>query len=144
MILVLAMLLAHDIWYSQLHEVYEAYKLRDVPGASESETTEHSRASDILLIVELSIMALFLVDIMIHALAYGLLFLKHLVPIMETLLILANVAILIVQVDEKNLDIDRNGFFGIKIIFAVALLYLRLETLRIQIASLRKPSSQRI
>ena len=138
------MLLAHDIWYSQLHEVYEAYKLRDVPGASESETTEHSRASDILLIVELSIMALFLVDIMIHALAYGLLFLKHLVPIMETLLILANVAILIVQVDEKNLDIDRNGFFGIKIIFAVALLYLRLETLRIQIASLRKPSSQRI
>ena len=138
------MLLAHDIWYSQLHEVYEAYKLRDVPGASESETTEHSRASDILLIVELSIMALFLVDIMIHALAYGLLFLKHLVPIMETLLILANVAILIVQVDEKNLDIDRNGFFGIKNIFAVALLYLRLETLRIQIASLRKPSSQRI
>ena len=122
-------------------EEHGAFKLRD---EIEPDSTEHSRAFSILLIIELSILALFVVDIAVHALAYGQLFLKHLVPVLEAFLIVANVALLIVMADERNVGIDRNRLFGSKILFGVALLYLRLETVRIQIATLRKPNSQRI
>ena len=122
-------------------EEHGAFKLRD---EIEPDSTEHSRAFSILLIVEISILALFLVDIVIHALAYGQLFLKHLVPVMETFLVVANAALLIVMADERNIGIDRNSLFGSKVLLGMALLYLRLETVRIQIATLRKPSSQRI
>ena len=87
---------------------------------------------------------LFCVDIVIHALAYGLLFLRHLVPILESFLIVANVALLLIMVDERNVGIDRNCLFGSKVLFGVTLLYLRLETVRIQVATMRKSSSQRI
>ena len=141
MLLVLAMLLVHDIWYSQLVEEHGAFKLRD---EIEPDSNEHSRAFSVLLITELSILALFVVDIVIHALAYGQLFLKHLVPVLEALLIVVNVAILIIMADEKKIGLERNNLFGCKILFGVALLYLRLETVRIQIATLRRPNSQRI
>ena len=110
----------------------------------EADPTEHSRALSILLIIELSLLVIFVIDIVIHALAYGQLYLKHLVPVLETLLIAANVAVLIVMARESNVGIERNNLFGSKILFGVALLYLRLETVRIQIATLRKPNSQRI
>lgn len=84
-----------------------------------------------LLIVELAILGLFLIDFAIHAISYGLLFLKHVSPVLEALLILANVAVsILMAIEQTESGIDRNSIFGIKILFGMSLLYLRLNTLR--------------
>lgn len=80
---------------------------------------------------------------MTHAIGFGLIFVKHLVPVLESLLILANGSMLIVMVLMVE-ELDRNSLFGVKVIFGVSLLYLRLETVRIQLKVLRRPSSQKI
>ena len=91
-----------------------------------------------------------MIDIVTHAIAFGLIFMKHMVPVLESLLIVSNVTILLImaqadqEYDKRTIDIDRNAIFGLKIIFGVSLLYLRFETVRIQITVLRQPSSQKI
>ena len=80
---------------------------------------------------------------MTHAIGFGLIFVKHLVPVLESMLILANGAMLLIMVLLVD-DLDRNSIFGVKVILGVSLLYLRLETVRIQIKVLRRPSSQKI
>ena len=50
-----------------------------------------------LFIVEVTILGLFLVDIIMHSVGYGLLYLKHSVPILETLLVLINVVTLVIM-----------------------------------------------
>lgn len=88
-----------------------------------------------------------MIDIVTHAIAFALIFMKHMVPVLESLLIVSNVTILLImaqadqEYDKRTIDIDRNAIFGLKIIFGVSLLYLRFETVRIQITVLRQPSS---
>ena len=42
-------------------------------------------------------MALFFIDMGLHVIAYGMLYLKHLMPIVELILILVNVSILLIK-----------------------------------------------
>ena len=74
---------------------------------------------------------------------YGLLYMKHLMPILETLFIMINVVILLVM-EAEAAGVDKNAFLGVKIFMGMSLLYLRLETLRKQLSNLRKPNSQKI
>jgi hypothetical protein len=104
LLLILATLIIHDIYYTQLHDEYQAWKLveSDSGGGSDVQLadTEHRLAQEVLLIAELAILGLFLIDFAIHAISYGLLFLKHVSPILEALLILANMVVLILMAIE--------------------------------------------
>ena len=51
-----------------------------------------------LFIAELAILGLFTVDIATHAIGFGMIFMKHMVPVLESLLIISNVAILLIMV----------------------------------------------
>ena len=88
-----------------------------------------------LFIVEVTILGLFLVDIILHSVGYGLLYLKHLVPILETLLVMINVVMLVIMEQQDSLGISRNALFGVKTIFGFSLLYLRMDTLRNQVSN---------
>lgn len=119
-LLVLATLIVHDIWYAQLHEEYALSKtFKEV---DDSGSQEHSIAVRVLFFAELSVLALFFIELILSTIGYGLLYLKHIMPILELLLIIVNVAILYVM-NQATTGIDKNAYFGVKIIFSVSLLY---------------------
>ena len=71
------------------------------------------------------------------------LYIKHIMPVLELLLIIINVIILFAMNSSPE-GIDKNTMLGIKTFFGMSLLYERLDKLRSQISSIRKAGSQKI
>ena len=89
----------------------------------------------VLLVAELILLVLFIIDLTLHMVAYGRLFIKRLATFLEIFLILANIGILVTMLFEFKRSKD---LFGVNILLTIPFLYLRVDTIKQKIESGQK------
>ena len=79
------------------------------------------------------VLALFLVDNLLHCAGYGRLYMRQAQTVFEVLLVLGNATMLVALVRSS---IKRKNLYGVKLLLSVSLLYLRLDKLRAKLTLL--------
>ena len=70
---------------------------------------------------------MFILDVLLNGIGYGMLYMKRVFTPVEVILTLANIALIVRMVTDWN---KSKSLFGVKMLCAVTLLILRLDTLR--------------
>ena len=86
-------------------------------------------------------LGLFAVDVLLNSIGYGMLYLKHIYPLVELIFTLTNAGILVRMLTRAN---DSKGLFGVKMLCAVILLIMRLEVLKEKLKKLCKTEVKKI
>ena len=132
-LLLIAYFFSHDIWFEDRAAEY-------LSNIEDSNSTANM-IQTILFVTELGILTLFSVGILANIIGYGMLYIKRIIPILEAICILINTAILLRMLSRAN---DSKGLFGVKMLSAVTLFILRLDTLKQKLFKLRKSEVKKI
>ena len=81
------------------------------------------------------------VDLILNTIGYGMLYLRHIMPLIEAIFVLINASIVLGMFIRTN---DSKGLFGVKMLCAVILLILRLETLKEKVMRLCRSEVKKI
>ena len=114
---VTACFLLHDVWF----EDYAS-----VAFLGQEPNDEIDLLQKIIFVVELVFLGLFTLDLLLHSVGFGLLFLRP-VPLISGLFVCGNLALLFVLRVNKSL-------LGIKLLIATILFFVRLEGSRVKLA----------
>ena len=116
----------HDIWFEENATEY-------LSNVDDPDSTANI-IQFVLFVTELAILGLFTLDFLLNTTGYGMLYIKRVHPVLVAICILLNAGILVRMLFRSN---DSKGFFGVKMLSAVTLFILRLETLKHKMFKLR-------
>lgn len=137
-IILYALLLAtyffyHDIWFEENATEY-------LSNVDDADSTANI-IQFILFVTELAILGLFTLDLLLNTIGYGMMYIRRVHPVLEVICILLNVGILLRMLAKAD---DSKGFFGVKMLSAVTLFILRLETLKQKMIKIRSSEVKKI
>ena len=84
---------------------------------------------------------MFTLDLLLNTIGYGMMYIRRVHPVLEAICILLNVGILLRMLAKAD---DSKGFFGVKMLSAVTLFILRLETLKQKMIKIRSSEVKKI
>ena len=126
-----ATLICHDVFFE---ERAEEYYLNDDQVAGNGAAV----LQKVLLTAELTLLVFFIIDMILHMVAYGNLFVKRIAAVLEFLLILANIATLVTMIFDFKRSKD---LFRVSILLAIPFLYFRICTIMRKIENGQKSIS---
>ena len=129
-----ATLIARDLMFEDRAKEYLAEEWTD----GEEAPTELVQRT--LAVSEFTLLVIFGLDVLLHCVGYGKLYLRHAVSIIDIVFIVANLALLLHMGTSVTLS---NSLQGTKTLTAVTLLYLRTEPLRFKMNQILRPESHR-
>jgi len=115
-----AFFIFHDIWFNDIAAEFAS-------GGEDAVQGDHKIPMSILFLSEFFILGMITIEVIMHSIGYGLLYMMHLTMVFEAVFVILNCALSISMAN--SLTIKKNSY-GIKMLFTVTLLYLRLDTLR--------------
>ena len=86
----------------------------------------------VTIVAELILLLLFVIDLILHMVSYGKLFIYRIATFLELVLIIANLGILVTMIVELKRSKD---LFGVNILLTIPFLYLRVDTVKQKIES---------
>lgn len=108
-------------------------RAKDYLSGIEDSDSSSALLQRVLLVTELFLLVFIIIELIMHIIAYGLLFIRKLRPILTVIAVLANCALIIAMVSETE---RRYSLFGVKTLAAVTLLALRGQTIQSNIERL--------
>ena len=125
----------HDIWFEDNATEYLSNSERDPDSTA-------NIVQFVLFVTELALLGLFTLDLLLNTIGYGMLYIRRAYPILESVCILLNTAILLRMLTKTSND--GKGLFGVKMLSAVTLFILRLETLKHKMIKIRTTEVKKI